>query len=138
MPEAKGLVERLHDYLERSFLPGRRFVSPQDFNSQLAGFSACRGPAGDAGVAAGSSRHRLETAAAVAPGSLCAVGRQRLSVHPAAIGRRVVVSADLDRILVTWSTCGCCSNVWGWVPEVEAGDESVKPYRFTRPPGSVH
>ena len=39
-PEAKGLVERLHDYLERSFLPGRRFVSPQDFNSQLAGFLA--------------------------------------------------------------------------------------------------
>jgi transposase len=26
-PEAKGLVERFHDYLERSFLPGRAFVS---------------------------------------------------------------------------------------------------------------
>ena len=29
------MVERLHDYLERSFLPGRRFASPQDFNTQL-------------------------------------------------------------------------------------------------------
>ena len=34
-PEAKGLVERFHDYLERSFLPGRDFASPADFNAQL-------------------------------------------------------------------------------------------------------
>jgi hypothetical protein len=34
-PEAKGIVERLHDYLERSFLPGRSFISPLDFNTQL-------------------------------------------------------------------------------------------------------
>jgi transposase len=30
-PEAKGLVERFHDYLERAFLPGRVFACP-DFN----------------------------------------------------------------------------------------------------------
>jgi transposase len=35
-PEAKGLVERFHDYLERSFLPGRTFTGPADFNAQLA------------------------------------------------------------------------------------------------------
>jgi transposase len=34
-PEAKGGIERLHDYLERSFLPGRSFTSPLDFNTQL-------------------------------------------------------------------------------------------------------
>jgi hypothetical protein len=34
-PEAKGGIERLHDYLERSFLSGRSFGSPADFNSQL-------------------------------------------------------------------------------------------------------
>jgi hypothetical protein len=34
-PEAKRGTERLHDYLERSFLPGRTFDSPTDFNSQL-------------------------------------------------------------------------------------------------------
>ena len=34
-PEAKGLVERFHDYLERAFLPGRVFSSPADFNTQL-------------------------------------------------------------------------------------------------------
>ena len=34
-PEAKGVVERAHDYLERSFLPGRQFTGPADFNTQL-------------------------------------------------------------------------------------------------------
>jgi hypothetical protein len=34
-PEAKGLVERFHDYIERAFLPGRVFSSPADFNTQL-------------------------------------------------------------------------------------------------------
>lgn len=34
-PEFKGLVERANGYLETSFLPGRQFGSPQDFNAQL-------------------------------------------------------------------------------------------------------
>src|SRR5215211_5700526 len=34
-PEAKGLVERANGYLETSFLPGRSFASPADFNAQL-------------------------------------------------------------------------------------------------------
>lgn len=35
-PEFKGLVERANGYLETSFLPGREFTSPQDFNAQLS------------------------------------------------------------------------------------------------------
>ncbi|AQA03005.1 transposase [Mycobacterium sp. MS1601] len=35
-PEYKGLVERANGYLETSFLPGRRFTSPSDFNDQLS------------------------------------------------------------------------------------------------------
>jgi Mu transposase-like protein len=34
-PEFKGLVERNNGFLETSFLPGRSFSSPQDFNGQL-------------------------------------------------------------------------------------------------------
>lgn len=34
-PESKGLVERANGYLETSFLPGREFASPADFNAQL-------------------------------------------------------------------------------------------------------
>lgn len=35
-PESKGLVERRNDWFERSFLPGRVFSSPGDFQQQLA------------------------------------------------------------------------------------------------------
>ncbi len=41
-PEDKGLVERAHDYLERSFLPGRTFTEPGDFNTQLQRLAARR------------------------------------------------------------------------------------------------
>ena len=34
-PEAKGVVERANGFLQTSFLPGRRFASPDDFNRQL-------------------------------------------------------------------------------------------------------
>jgi transposase len=34
-PEFKGMVERTNLFLETSFLPGRRFSSPADFNTQL-------------------------------------------------------------------------------------------------------
>ena len=115
-PEAKGLVERFHDYLERSFLPGRSFASPADFNDQLCGFLA----------RANQRRHRVLGCRPVdrldgdrqAMLSLPAVppvtgwrSSTRLprdhylrldgndySVHPAAIGRRVELRADLDRV----------------------------------------
>jgi hypothetical protein len=34
------LIEQAHDYPERSFLPGRTFCSPVDFNTQLADWLA--------------------------------------------------------------------------------------------------
>jgi transposase len=34
-PEFKGMVERNNGFLETSFLPGRHFASPADFNEQL-------------------------------------------------------------------------------------------------------
>lgn len=37
-PEFKGVVERNNGFLETSFLPGRRFASPADFNEQLTGW----------------------------------------------------------------------------------------------------
>jgi hypothetical protein len=35
-PEFKGMVERNNGFFETSFLPGRHFASPADFNDQLA------------------------------------------------------------------------------------------------------
>jgi transposase len=117
-PEAKGLVERLHDYLERSFLPGRAFASPGDFNAQLGSFLA----------RANTRRHRAlgcrpvdridaDRAAMIPlPPVFPIVGWRsatrlprdhyvRLdgndySVHPAAIGQRIEISADLTRVRV--------------------------------------
>ena len=37
-PEYKGMTERNNQYFESSFLPGRTFSSPHDFNEQLAGW----------------------------------------------------------------------------------------------------
>ncbi len=39
-PESKGIVERANRYLETSFLPGRVFASPADFNTQLTDWLA--------------------------------------------------------------------------------------------------
>ena len=117
-PEAKGLVERAHDYLERSFLPGRSFSGPADFNAQLTAW-----------LTVGSTRPRRALGCApadriaadkaamlslppVAPATgwrlLTRLARDHYvrldsndySVHPAVIGRRVEVIADLDRVRV--------------------------------------
>lgn len=115
-PEAKGLVERLHDYLERSFLPGRSFTCPADFNTQLQGFL----------VRANTRRHRVlgcrpadrieaDRAAMLGLPPVAPVTGWRhstrlprdhyirldsndYSVHPAVIGRRIEVIADLARV----------------------------------------
>ena len=117
-PEAKGLVERLHDYLERSFLPGRTFTCPADFNTQLQVFL----------IRANTRRHRAlgcrpadridtDRAAMIALPPVAPVTgwhhSSRLprdhyirldsndySVHPTVIGRRIEVSADLGRVRV--------------------------------------
>jgi transposase len=117
-PEAKGLVERFHDYLERSFLPGRRFSCPADFNSQLNEFLS----------RANARRHRVlgcrpidrldadrQAMLALPPVPPMTGWQQMLrlprdhyvrldgndySVHPSAVGRRVVVRANLDRVRV--------------------------------------
>jgi len=115
-PEAKGLVERFHDYLERSFLPGRDFASPADFNAQLAQWLAvvntrrrrALGCAPADRIAA--DRHAMLALPPVAPetGWRSAVRLPRdhyvrldandYSVHPAVIGRRIEVIAGLDRV----------------------------------------
>jgi transposase len=122
-PEAKGLVERANGYLETSFLPGRVFTSPADFNIQLAGWLE----------RANQRQHRrlgcrpfdrwaADQAAMLALPPVAPVTGWRLvtrlprdhyvrldsndySVHPSAVGRRVQVSADLSEVVVT------CENV---------------------------
>jgi transposase len=117
-PEAKGLVERLHDYLERSFLPGRTFTGPADFNAQITqwlgrGHTRIRRALGCAPTdRIAADLAAMLTLPPVAPATgwrtstrLARDHYVRLdgndySVHPGVIGRRVEVVADLTRVRV--------------------------------------
>jgi transposase len=115
-PEAKGLVERAHDYLERSFLPGRTFTGPADFNTQLQQWlTVVNGRIRRVLGCAPTDRITADRQAMIGlPPVAPATGWRfslrlprdhyiRLdgndySVHPAVIGRRVEVVADLHRV----------------------------------------
>jgi transposase len=117
-PEAKGLIERAHDYLERSFLPGRVFASPADFNTQLADWLVVANQRRRRALGcAASDRVAADKAAMLALPPVAPVlgwrSTTRLardhyirldgndySVAPAVIGRRVEVVADLARVRV--------------------------------------
>jgi transposase len=120
-PEAKGLVERLHDYLERSFLPGQAFTGPADFNAQLSEFLARANTRRRRALGcAPTDRIEADRAAMIPLPPVAPVTGWRngsrlprdhyvrldandYSVHPAAIGHRIEVTADLARIRVA---CG--------------------------------
>jgi transposase len=115
-PEAKGIVERAHDHLERSFLPGREFASPADFNAQLQQWLATvnRRHRRVLGCAPAeridSDRAAMLPLPPLAPVTGWRAGVRlprdhyvRLdgndySIHPGVIGRRVEVVADLQRV----------------------------------------
>ena len=117
-PEAKGLIERAHDYLERSFLPGRTFASPADFNTQVQAWLGVvnQRPRRALGCAPTdrivADRAAMLTLPPVAPAVGWRVSTRlardhylRLdgndySVHPGVIGRRVELLADLHRVRV--------------------------------------
>jgi transposase len=114
-PEAKGLVERANGYLETSFLPGRSFGSPADFNAQLADWLVLvnQRPRRVLGCAP-ADRIEADRAAMLPLPPVAPVTGWRASprlprdhyvrldtndysVHPAVVGRRVEVRADLER-----------------------------------------
>jgi transposase len=117
-PEAKGLIERAHDYLERSFLPGRTFASPADFNTQLGDWLAVVNTRVRRALGcAPTDRITADRAAMLALPPVAPTIGWRLgtrlardhyvrldgndySVHPAVIGRRIEVFADLARVRV--------------------------------------
>jgi transposase len=119
-PEAKGKVERTNGYFETSFLPGRRFTGPADFNAQLADFLALANARKRRSLqgAAASDRIGADRAAmgALPPIDQATIGwRNSLvlprdhyvrvdscdySVHPCAVGQRVEVSADLQMVRI--------------------------------------
>jgi hypothetical protein len=117
-PESKGIVERRNGFFETSFMPGRSFVSPADFNAQFADWLE------------GANRRTVRTLKArpidlvdadraamlalppippqVGWSNTIRLGRDYYvrvdsndySVDPTAIGRIVTVTADLQRVRV--------------------------------------
>jgi transposase len=116
-PETKGVVERANGYLQTSFMPGRTFTSPADFNGQLAGWLP-------------RANQRQVRATGTSPASLLAADRAAMtglppvaprvgwtgqvrlgrdyyvrvagndySVCPTAIGRMVDLTCDLERVV---------------------------------------
>jgi transposase len=118
-PQSKGIVERRNGFFETSFMPGRTFSSPADFNVQFLDWL-------------GSANGRLVRTIKARPIDLIEADRTRMlplppvplqvgwrervrlgrdyyvrldasdySVDPRAIGRLVDVAADLDRVRVS-------------------------------------
>ena len=117
-PESKGIVERANGYLETSFLPGRSFASPADFNAQLrqwlvgANTRRVRAIAARPAELIAADRAAMLPVPPVAPAlghrTWVRLGRDYYvrvagndySVDPTVIGAMVEVTADLDRVLV--------------------------------------
>lgn len=118
-PESKGMVERANRYLETSFLPGRSFISPQDFNDQLqqwlpvANRRRVRVLDGRPIDFLDADRAQMlslppvppvvETVTSVRLGRdyYVRVAGNDYSVDPTAIGQLVEVSTTLDRVTVS-------------------------------------
>ncbi|HEY6424296.1 MAG TPA: IS21 family transposase [Pseudonocardiaceae bacterium] len=117
-PESKGVVERRNGWFETSFMPGRSFGSPADFNVQFGDWLARANTRVVRTIgAAPVDRLEADRAAMLAlPPLVLHLGwrnRVRLgrdyyvrldtndySVDPSAIGRVVEVSGDLERVKV--------------------------------------
>ena len=162
-PEAKGLVERFHDYLERSFLPGRTFTGPADFNTQLTSWLTLVNtrPRRALGCAP-TERIAADVAAMLALPPVAPVTGWRsttrlardhyvrldsndYSVHPTVIGRRVDVHADLQRIRVfcDGNQVGDHERIWARhqtlsLPEHVAAADAMRHSRVAvvRPPAA--
>lgn len=118
-PEAKGIVERANGFLETSFMPGREFDSPHDYNTQLtswlprANARVLRRTGQQPGVRVAADVAAMGALPPIAP-SVGTTVRVRLgrdyyvrvagndySVDPAVIGRFVDVHAGLDTVTIT-------------------------------------
>lgn len=117
-PESKGVVERRNGFFETSFMPGRTFASPADFDTQFTDWLALANARVVRTIKArpvdllDADRAAMLPLPPVAP-AVGWVNRVRLgrdyyvrvdsndySVEPAFIGRFVDVTADLSRVEV--------------------------------------
>ena len=144
-PEHKGIVERNNDYLETSFLPGRSFASPADFNAQLGEWTLLANSRRKRVLGCAPADRIAADRAAMAPlppiteASLGWHNRIRLprdhyvridtcdySADPAVIGRMVDVRADLDQVTVTCEGRLVAAHDQSWVAHQTLTDPAHK------------
>lgn len=137
-PEAKGVVERHNGYLETSFLPGRRFSSPADFNAQLTEWLERANRRIHATLRCRPVERFEEDRAAMMPlppvlpdtawhhslrlgrDHYVRVGTCDYSVHPKVVGRRIEIAATASEVVVT-----CAGDVVGRHPRSWAKHRTV-------------
>ena len=131
-PEFKGMTERNNGFFETSFLHGRRFVSPADFNSQLqdwlpsANARTVRSLGGrpvdvlDRDLAAMTSlpphppTTGLQARVRLGRDYYVRVDGNDYSVDPRAIGRLVDVTATLTRVIVVCDGTAVADHERSW------------------------
>lgn len=131
-PEFKGMTERNNDYFETSFLPGRQFASPADFNTQLsdwlirANTRKIRSLGGrpidvlDSDLAAMTGLPPrppvtgLQTRVRLSRDYYVRLDSNDYSVDPRVIGRLVDVTATLDRVIVVCDGRAVADHARSW------------------------
>lgn len=133
-PEHKGIIERAHDYLERSFLPGRTFTGPDDFNAQMQQWLAIANSRRKRSLGCSPTERIAADKAAMLPLPPVApvtgwrastrlardyyvrIDSNDYSVHPAVIGRRIELIVNLDRVkaLCDGRVVADHQRAWAW------------------------
>jgi transposase len=133
-PETKGVVERANGYLETSFLPGRTFTSPADFNTQVQQWlmlanarvhrTTKKRPAEELLI----DRRAMAALPPIVPATgTCTATRlgrdyyvqiagSVYSVNPEVIGRMVTVTAGLDQVIAHCSGRMVAEHQRHWGP----------------------
>lgn len=151
------MVERANQFLETSFLPGRIFTSPDDFNNQLGQWL----PKANARLVRRTGARPTELLAADKAAMLALppvppvtgfVARVRLprdcyvrmgsndySVHPQAIGRFVDVTADLTTVMISLDGRCVGTHPRSWGSGLTITDPAhVEAARALRKPSKPH
>lgn len=116
-PETKGVVERANGYLQTSFMPGRTFTDPADFNTQLTGWLP-------------RANSRLVRATGSSPASLLAVDRAAMGALPPVAPRvgwsgQVRLGRDYY-VRVVGNDYSVCPSVIGRMVDISCGLERVQ------------
>jgi O-antigen/teichoic acid export membrane protein len=131
-PDTRGLIEQAHVYLERSFLPGRSFAAPMDFNAQLRDWQDAantrprKAPDRSPAELIDTDRQAMLPLPSIPPATgwhlsirigshpFFRFDSNEYSVHPDVVGHRLEVVADLSQITARCDgkVAACHDRAW--------------------------